>query len=227
MARCRSCCVRLLRMKQLQTSCGRFLWAKFYPHSPVQEAGQARRNGRDLFQASCSDLPSAVTFSSFRRWSACRRKRSSARSASRSSAMSQETSSGTPCSKATSSAERRGPEAPCSAIFWRQRKRRQSELLLWTQVHGAWAKEWRLPARDTMSERDFNTAYLNAAIAAGKGGTGIFGLRLMRENLDELSAILDQIFPKLPSDSARLENAFGRILYIHLSREDKLAQAIS
>lgn len=91
----------------------------------------------------------------------------------------------------------------------------------------AWAEEWRLPARDTMSEREFNIAYLNAAVAAGKGGTGIFGLRLMRENLDELSAILDQIFPQLPSDKARLEKAFGRILYIHLSREDKLAQAIS
>ena len=91
----------------------------------------------------------------------------------------------------------------------------------------AWAEEWRLPDRHTMSERDFNIAYLNAAVAAGKGRTGIFGLRLMRENLDELSEILDQVFPQLPSDRARLERAFGRILYIHLSRDDKLAQAIS
>ena len=90
-----------------------------------------------------------------------------------------------------------------------------------------WAAEWRLPARDLMSEKDFNIAYLHAAIAAGKGGTGIFGLRLMRENLDELSEIIDQIFTDLPSDRARLEKAFGRMLYIHLSREDKLAQAIS
>ncbi|MER9295052.1 Stf0 family sulfotransferase [Mesorhizobium sp. M0621] len=90
-----------------------------------------------------------------------------------------------------------------------------------------WAEEWNLPDRDTMSELDFNVAYLNAAIAAGKGGTSIFGLRLMRENLDELSAILDRIFPKLPSDRARFERAFGNVLYIHLSREDKLAQAVS
>lgn len=91
----------------------------------------------------------------------------------------------------------------------------------------SWAQEWRLPSRDTMSEKEFNIAYLNAAVAAGKSGTGIFGLRLMRENLDELSAILDQVFPQLPSDRARLERAFGSVLYIHLSREDKLAQAIS
>lgn len=90
-----------------------------------------------------------------------------------------------------------------------------------------WAEEWNLPARDTMSELEFNTAYLNAVITAGKGGADIFGLRLMRENLGELSAILDQIFPRLPSDKARFEKAFGHVLFIHLSRENKLAQAIS
>jgi LPS sulfotransferase NodH len=90
-----------------------------------------------------------------------------------------------------------------------------------------WAKEWALPSRDQMSEKAFKIAYLDAAIRAGKGGTGIFGLRLMRENLDELSAILDQIFPGLPSDTARFGKAFGSLLHIHLSRADKLAQAIS
>ncbi|MBN9219100.1 MAG: Stf0 sulfotransferase family protein [Mesorhizobium sp.] len=90
-----------------------------------------------------------------------------------------------------------------------------------------WAEDWGLPPRDTMRELEFDTAYLNAAIAAGKGGTDILGLRLMRENLGELSAILDGIFPGLPSDKARFERAFGRVLYLHLSREDKLAQAVS
>jgi len=90
-----------------------------------------------------------------------------------------------------------------------------------------WAEEWKLPDRGTMGELDFNVAYLNAAVAAGKGGTGVFGLRLMRENLDELSAILDRIYPGLPSDKARFEKAFGRVLYMHLSRQDKLAQAVS
>ncbi|TPK77224.1 Stf0 sulfotransferase [Mesorhizobium sp. B2-4-15] len=95
-----------------------------------------------------------------------------------------------------------------------------------------WAEDWKLPGRDTIGEIEFNVAYLNAAIIAGKGGAGkggtdVFGLRLMRENLDELSAILDQIFPGHASDKAHFEMAFGRILYIHLSREDKLAQAVS
>ncbi|WP_181165542.1 Stf0 family sulfotransferase [Mesorhizobium sp. B2-4-12] len=95
-----------------------------------------------------------------------------------------------------------------------------------------WVEDWKLPGRDTMGELEFNVAYLNAAIIAGKGragkgGTDVFGLRLMRENLDELSAILDQIFPGLASDRARFEKAFGRVLYVHLSRANKLAQAVS
>ncbi len=90
-----------------------------------------------------------------------------------------------------------------------------------------WAEEWQLPHPDTMSAHDFDVAYLEAATRAGKGGTAVFGLRLMRENLDELQAILDRIFPNLPSDTARFEKAFGRVLYIHLSRDDKLAQAVS
>jgi len=90
-----------------------------------------------------------------------------------------------------------------------------------------WAEEWNLPDRETMSELEFHAAYLKAAIAAGKGSTGIFGLRLMRENLGELSEVLGQIFPGLASDKARFERAFGRVLHIHLYREDKLAQAVS
>ncbi|KAA3446495.1 Stf0 sulfotransferase [Mesorhizobium sp. SARCC-RB16n] len=90
-----------------------------------------------------------------------------------------------------------------------------------------WAEDWGLPARDTMGEPEFQLAYLDAAITAGKGGTDVFGLRLMRENLGELSAMLDRISPGLASDKARFEKAFGRVLYIHLSRENKLAQAVS
>jgi LPS sulfotransferase NodH len=91
----------------------------------------------------------------------------------------------------------------------------------------SWAEEWRLPPRDSMSEKDFSTAYLAAVIKAGRGGTNVFGLRLMRENMGDLAAIIDQAFPSLPTNRARFESAFGTILYIHLAREDKLAQAIS
>ncbi|CAN5443607.1 Stf0 family sulphotransferase [soil metagenome] len=90
-----------------------------------------------------------------------------------------------------------------------------------------WAGQWKLPAPHVPDTLAFKAAFLEAAIAAGKGGTDIFGLRLMRENLEELLAILNELFPCLSSDRARFEKAFGKTLYVHLSREDKLSQAIS
>jgi LPS sulfotransferase NodH len=90
-----------------------------------------------------------------------------------------------------------------------------------------WVKAWELPARENLDEAAYSAAFLKAAIKAGKGETGIFGLRLMRENLDGLLALINNVYPGLPTDKARLEAAFGSILYIHLARRDKLAQAVS
>ncbi len=90
-----------------------------------------------------------------------------------------------------------------------------------------WAEEWGLPNPDALERDAFERLYFAAAIRAGKAGTAIFAMRLMRENLEELQAILDRQFPNLPSDRARLEAAFGRLLFLHLSRADKLAQAVS
>ncbi len=95
------------------------------------------------------------------------------------------------------------------------------------QIIAWWASKWHLPAPDTVNNDAFERAYLEAAVKAGKAETPIFGMRLMRENLEELSEILDRRFPQIRSDRARFETAFGKLLYIHLSREDKLAQAIS
>lgn len=90
-----------------------------------------------------------------------------------------------------------------------------------------WAAAWGLPDRSTMAPADYETLYLRAAIKAGKGDSRLFGLRLMRENVSDLSSALDLVFPGLASDTDRFRQAFGRILYIHLSRAEKLAQAVS
>ena len=81
-----------------------------------------------------------------------------------------------------------------------------------------------------LQEKDaprINRAYLDAVIQEGTGDTGVFGLRIMWETLGELSVVLHEIFPGLSSDAARLEQAFGPILFVHLTRADKIAQAIS
>ncbi len=90
-----------------------------------------------------------------------------------------------------------------------------------------WADDWGLPPRHEMTEADFAEVYLKAAIAEGENGTGIFGLRLMHENLADAMAMIDRVHPGLGSDPTRFEAAFGPVLYIHLSRGDKVAQAVS
>ena len=90
-----------------------------------------------------------------------------------------------------------------------------------------WVEGWGLPPREGKGTAEHSAAYLKAAAAAGRGQTGIFGLRLMRENLEDLMAMVDQLYPGHGSDRAGLQAAFGRVLFIHLSRGDKLSQAIS
>lgn len=90
-----------------------------------------------------------------------------------------------------------------------------------------WAADWGVPEAETLSPEAFAKAYLAAAIKAGKGGTDTFGLRLMRENVGDLDAMIDLVHPGLPAGRARFERAFGPILYVHLSRRDKIGQAVS
>ena len=78
-----------------------------------------------------------------------------------------------------------------------------------------------------IDSRDFSVRYFDAVLTEGRAGSEIFGLRVMFETLDELATRLDNLFPAIESLSDRFERAFGRPLYIHLSRQDKVAQAIS
>lgn len=95
------------------------------------------------------------------------------------------------------------------------------KFMLW------WADQWGVPPAETLGEPAFSKAYLASAIRAGKGGTGMFGLRLMRDSVDDLDGLIDRVYPGMPPGKARHQKAFGTVLYIHLYREDKLAQAVS
>ncbi|SMH33976.1 Stf0 family sulfotransferase [Azospirillum agricola] len=94
-------------------------------------------------------------------------------------------------------------------------------------IDPVWAEQLGLPSPEGRSKKDYCSAYLEAAISAGRGQSGIFGLRLMRRSFDDLMSMISQVHPGLPSDRDRLQAAFGNVLYIHLTREDKLSQAVS
>ena len=55
----------------------------------------------------------------------------------------------------------------------------------------------------------------------------MFGLRMQRGSSDYFTDALVALHPSETSDTARIEAEFGRTLVIHLSRPDKLDQAIS
>ncbi|MHA7775364.1 Stf0 family sulfotransferase [Roseibium sp. M-1] len=61
----------------------------------------------------------------------------------------------------------------------------------------------------------------------GTRGTGIFGLRLQRHSFDFFMRKLGVLYPGVAPDLDRLKAAFGETLFIHLRREDKIAQAVS
>lgn len=80
---------------------------------------------------------------------------------------------------------------------------------------------------EAKSEREIVAACIEAAVARGRGANGIFGLRLQRPSFDFFFAILALVQPDAMSDRERFEQVFGRTLFIHLSRADKVEQAVS
>jgi trehalose 2-sulfotransferase len=85
-------------------------------------------------------------------------------------------------------------------------------------------KEWSLAPGSGI---DFERRFLAAAIKAGTGDTGTFGMRVMWPSMPYLLEQLGRLFPDKTTDTARLSAAFGAPLYIHLQRKDRVAQAIS
>ncbi|WP_299728560.1 Stf0 family sulfotransferase [uncultured Tateyamaria sp.] len=68
---------------------------------------------------------------------------------------------------------------------------------------------------------------LAAAQQAGRRGTDIFGLRLQRHSADFFFSQLSQLHPGKHTDAERVTTAFGLTRYIYLTRDDKVAQAVS
>jgi LPS sulfotransferase NodH len=89
-----------------------------------------------------------------------------------------------------------------------------------------WAERWRLPHR-AGGVVDY-ARYVRAARVAGSTGNGVFGAKLMWGTLDELLGKLATGYPDLAGrDVALLTRAFGRTGFVHLRRDDVVAQAVS
>jgi trehalose 2-sulfotransferase len=90
-----------------------------------------------------------------------------------------------------------------------------------------WAESWGVPQPHQLHDAAFERAYLSAMIREGASETGTFGLRIMWSSMADASRRLDAIEGDHADVAVRFAKAFGSTLYVHLSRQDKLAQAIS
>ncbi len=91
----------------------------------------------------------------------------------------------------------------------------------------AWLEYYRLTDVTFADETEQLSAIFEAARKKGTEDTGIYGVRLQRHSFPFFSQQLKKLHPDCPSDAGRFEAAFGKTLFIHLTREDKLAQAVS
>jgi len=92
---------------------------------------------------------------------------------------------------------------------------------------GYWADRWGVEHPDGVETAEFDRAYLAAMLDAGRDGTDIFGLRLMAASVADAVRRLDRVAGDEGNVAQRFAEAFGPVLYIHLSRGDTVAQAVS
>ncbi|MGI9350060.1 MAG: Stf0 family sulfotransferase [Rhizobiaceae bacterium] len=90
-----------------------------------------------------------------------------------------------------------------------------------------WLGYYGLKPEEFGERKDALNAVFSAAYETGKGRTGIFGMRLQRHSFSFFVEQLNVLHPTLSTDRSRIEAAVGKTLFIHLTRKNKLEQAIS
>ena len=91
----------------------------------------------------------------------------------------------------------------------------------------AWLEDYGLNRADFTDRKAALQAVFRSARSRGTGDGGVFGLRMQGRSFPFFRDQLGLLQPEPTGDRARIEAAFGRTLFIHLTREDKLDQAIS
>lgn len=90
-----------------------------------------------------------------------------------------------------------------------------------------WAADWGVDRRLDLTSAAFDRAYLEAMRRAAAAGTGLVGLRIMYASLADAQKRIGRALGQDVDVAEGLQAVFGPVLYIHLSRGDKLGQAVS
>lgn len=89
----------------------------------------------------------------------------------------------------------------------------------------AWANAFDIPK--ALPDHERVSRCFEAARIKGPGGADVFALRQQYPGLAFLCATLATHIPEADGDQDRLQRQFGPLRFIHLTRRDKLAQAVS
>ena len=90
-----------------------------------------------------------------------------------------------------------------------------------------WLDYYDLRPDPAVSKKQRLSMIFAAAISEGSADTGIFGLRLQRHSFAFFMKQLAVLHPESDGEYGRFQAAFGRTLFVHLTRTDKVAQAVS
>jgi trehalose 2-sulfotransferase len=99
---------------------------------------------------------------------------------------------------------------------------RREDIAEWAERFGV-----RMPRDIDGPDPEFDRAYVAGMRDFGTAGTGVFGLRLMWGSVGEATRRLNRALGRERDTIDSLSDAFGSPLFVHVSRNDKLAQAIS
>ncbi|WP_085907575.1 Stf0 family sulfotransferase [Kiloniella majae] len=91
----------------------------------------------------------------------------------------------------------------------------------------SWIKDYGILVENYESEQDILMAIFTAAKKRGTSLSDLFGLRLQRGSFLFFMEKMKVLYPGLSSDLKRIKTAFGNTLFIYLTRENKLDQAVS
>jgi LPS sulfotransferase NodH len=91
----------------------------------------------------------------------------------------------------------------------------------------AWAGYFQLATSGYDDEDQLARHVFAVAKQRGRKGGDVFGLRLQQHSFAYFQHQLRRLYPLEPNDRARIQAVFGPTAFIHLTRTDKLDQAIS
>ena len=85
------------------------------------------------------------------------------------------------------------------------------------------AREWGLSGE----VQNWDRSYVESVLAHGDAGTGCFAMRIMWSDMAAFLGRLRRVYPDFGPDADLLRNVFGIDRFVHLSRSDRVAQAVS